>query len=64
MNKDIVAEDVTFPPQSSVEVESHGKEGQRYYTWKVKVYCDNLDFALSEVGRMHKLLKAQFGATE
>jgi len=59
-----VASDTTFPPQSSVKLESHGKLGQRYYTWEVKVYCDDLDKALDEVDRIHKKMASQYGQTE
>ena len=38
-----VGEAVSFPPQSSIKLESHGKDEQRYYTWEIKIYCDDLD---------------------
>ena len=59
--KKYLVEDITFPPQSSIELESHGKEDQRYYTWKVKVYCDDLEKAFKQVCEMNEKLRKAFG---
>jgi hypothetical protein len=34
---------VALPPQCSMELEAHGRENDRYFTWRIKVYCDDLD---------------------
>ena len=62
MNKEKkeMMEEITFPPQSSIKLEPHGKDNGRYYTWEVKVYCDDLDKCFSEICRMDKLLRDKY----
>jgi len=63
MNKQNVVEEIVFPPQSSIELESHGAGNERYplyYTWKIKVYCDDLNAGLSQVELLDKQLKEKY----
>lgn len=56
-------EDITFPPQSSLKLVSHGnvnKPETFYYTWEIKKYCDNLDEAFNLIVEMNKKMKEQF----
>jgi len=51
---------VTIPPQSSIKLISHGKDENTYYTWEIKVYCDNLDLAFDDIKRMDKKMKEAY----
>ena len=60
--KDVVSEAVVFPPQSSLKLVSHGKPDTPafYYTWEIKVYCDNLDFVEADVDVLNKKMLEKY----
>ena len=58
--KDKEAIGMVIPPQSSVKLISHGKDENTYYTWEIKVYCDNLDLAFDDIKRMDKKMKEAY----
>ena len=63
MNNEKVVEEIVIPPQSSIELESHGAGNERYpryYTWRVKIYCNDLDLAFAEIKRIDKQLKEKY----
>jgi len=63
-DEEIFMEAINFEPKSSITVDSHGKPDtdKFYYTWKVKVYCDDLESALGKVKECEKTLREKYGS--
>ena len=62
MSKEKVVEEIVMPPQSSVKLERHGGTDRTpmYYTWEIKVYCDNLESALADIKRIDIKLRDEY----
>ena len=58
MSKEIYGvEEVVDEPKSSIEV---SRTTKGLYSWKVKVYGENLDKVLADIERMDKLLRKKY----
>lgn len=60
MSKEKEVQAVVIPPQSSIKLVRHGKDDNVYYTWEVKIYCDDLVLAFNEIKRIDQMLRDEY----
>jgi len=58
-------EAINLVPQSSINLSRHVKKTkemeEEYFTWDVKVYCDDLTKAMEEINLTNESLKKRYG---